>query len=144
MKSDIEVIDDAIALVERDGGWCQDAYCRTPDGRSWSVMDTLQLHAPTSFCLEGAIAYVNGYMTLPRDSNNWARVILPLGKQLRRLNILIAIRGIPEDHSTYGHAIEPREFNDDKTTTQEDAILALKRTRNYLEQQERFNAPTDQ
>src|ERR1700722_4004910 len=32
MKTDREVIEDALALIEADGGWTQGTYCRDADG----------------------------------------------------------------------------------------------------------------
>ncbi len=34
MKTDLEVIDGAIELVEADGGWCQGDWCRNANGET--------------------------------------------------------------------------------------------------------------
>jgi hypothetical protein len=74
MKTDIEVIDGAIKLIEADGGWCQGVSCKDAAGHHllpssrfatrWGWDDPEgRLHAgqPITFCLEGAIVYAAGW-----------------------------------------------------------------------------------
>jgi hypothetical protein len=118
--SDIEVIDGAIELVSRDGGWCQGAFCKDTHGRQVTFMGSKQAEG-ISFCLEGAIGHVSGY----RHTHTFEQT-----EQYHRL--LDAIdQQVFHEGEAYGVAC----FNDLPTTTQEDAVLALKKTRSYLEEQ---------
>ena len=80
LRPDLDVLDGAIELVSRDGGWCKGTYCQDADGNSvipgaysahddwvsWQYrpgpdgepsMQMLPAAEPVSFCLEGAIRY---------------------------------------------------------------------------------------
>lgn len=110
MKPDIEVLDEALALVEGDGRWCKGAYCR-------------QEGLFESFCLEGALAYANGYLF-----ENTA-ALPELAMQWYRLKHLV-LQASGADESLIGSLCA---WNDREDTSQEDAILALKVARGNLE-----------
>ena len=139
MKTDIEVLDGAIALIEKDGAWCQGAFCRDANGYEvlfpmlvkWEEPVPALSAKPESFCLEGAIGFANGwFLTQPN-----APAAAKLAGQWGRLLDLLRWHGLPEDRDlTKGWDIAA--YNDLETTSQEDAILALKRTRSFLEGQE--------
>ena len=76
LKTDIEVVDDAIELIEADDGWCQGATCKDAAGRhllpssrvatrwGWADPDDPEVFMPGSRCtfrLEGAILYAAGW-----------------------------------------------------------------------------------
>ena len=83
MKTDREVIEGALALIEADGGWTQGTYCRDADGTEvhpavdspgdWVRVRTEHVGAGgyrvrtepgatlCSFCLEGALRAAAGY-----------------------------------------------------------------------------------
>ncbi len=126
MKTDIEVIDEAIALVEKDGGWCQGAFFYDKNG--WPT-DGRSGKPPASFCVEGAIAYACGVLITYGVNTPVGRAAHAQSDRLRRL---VAKQGVPEPAKFHGF---PRDFNDAATTTQEDVVLALKKTRNWLENQ---------
>ena len=137
MKSDIEVLDGAIALVEKDGGWCQGAFCVDKDGDPISFPDMATAAQPASFCLEGAIGWASGYMQAAA-AVEWSRRYRNddyplLRKQFERLNDLVATP-LPGTTSIQSPGRRPAYFNDLPTTTQEDAILALKVARAALEE----------
>lgn len=120
MKSDIEVIDGAIALVEKDGGWCQGTFCRDKNGEAIGLYgNTIQ--DAVSFCLEGAIRYSAG-------------LHLGLGSWLQAHPLEVLARQEAFGHDDNGLRLLSR-YNDDDHTTQEDAILVLKRVRSRLEEQ---------
>lgn len=112
MKPDIEVLDEALALVEGDGRWCKGAYCR-------------QEGLFESFCLEGALAYANGYL-FERESSGSS---VELAMQWYRLKYLV-LQASGADELLNGSLCG---WNDREDTSQEDAILALKVARGNLE-----------
>lgn len=156
MKTDIEVLDDAIELIEADDGWCQGATCKDAAGRhllpssrvatrwGWADPDDPEgLHAgqPVTFCLEGAILYAAGWplnwvwgMPAKQAKQQVAHTV-EVKQQIVRLKGLayrLALQdmtgGIP---STW---VGLHDFNDDNYTTQEEAVLVLKRARAHLEE----------
>jgi len=116
MKTDLEVIDGAIDLVSKDGGWCQGTMCRDSAG-----LPGPEAEQPVSFCLEGAVRY-----SATSNESVWIynRGNQALWDQVERVNEVIA--------TACGWDFV-RRFNDSKSTTQEDAILALKTARTILE-----------
>lgn len=120
MKTNTEIIDGAIDLISRDGGWCQGAYCRDDRGRAATYLDP---DMTSSFCIEGAIIqsasnwwYIPRGMLTEDDHTNYT-----YGESLAdRIGFLLA----SDPHNTL-----PRYTNDDDSTSQEDAILYLKRAR---------------
>lgn len=138
MKTDIEVIDGAIELISGDGAWCKHDFCQNANGLPADPASEVV----AKYCLEGAIGVANGYLTSyigEEAPNVW---VAPLREQWERVCELAATRGTPEDfwekQKAKGFPVGvplPRTFNDDDSTTQEDAILALKQTRSFLEEQ---------
>jgi hypothetical protein len=153
LKTDIEVLDDAIGLIEADDGWCQGATCKDAAGHHlfpssqfatrWGWADAEGLHAgqPVTFCLEGAIRQAARWPpfwtcgTSVVQARQQAANAAELKQQAARLDGLayrLALQdmtgGIP---STWGSL---HDFNDDDYTTQEEAILVLKRVRAQIEE----------
>lgn len=160
-RSDVEVIDGAIDLVSADGGWCKGSYCRAPDGTpvmptqasptGWTVSTppigerlrgtTPTMPKPTSFCLEGAIQTAAGYyepeMFFGAPELDHPKTLVrpnhPLYAQTVRLFYLVHV--MADDTMTALTAAllhNLHDFNDADTTTQEDAILALKKSREWI------------
>lgn len=119
MKSDIEVIDVAIALIEKDGGWCKGSFCKDKNGDSVGFYTDKAVGA-VSFCLEGAIRYSAGAHIIP---GRW--------EQANRLDVLARQLVFGRENDKVSLTI----YNDGPLTTQEDAILVLKRVRSHLEEQ---------
>jgi hypothetical protein len=152
MKTDIEVIDGAIELIEADGGWCQGVSCKDAAGRHllpasrvatrWGWADDAEsLHAgqPVTFCLEGAILYAAGWplnwvwgMPAEQAKQQVAHTV-EVKQQIVRLKGLayrLALQDTTDIPSTW---MSLHDFNDDDYTTREDAILVLKRARAHVE-----------
>lgn len=122
MKTDLEIIDEAIELISKDGGWTQGAFCRTDDGTPGS----LGSGTSASFCIEGALieAATRGKWGVD-FTTSWDEAA-HLGKRLGGL-----MAGVePDDAIEMVHL--PREFNDGVAQSQEDAILWLKTARERL------------
>jgi len=144
MKTDREVIEGALALVEADGGWTQGTYCRDADGTEihaaadspsgWVRVRTEHVGqggfrvrtetgaTPCSFCLEGALRAAAGYWhgVAPHAAH----------EQVYRLECLLlqlASSAAARDWPSVG------AYNDDAHTTQADAVLMLKRAAAALE-----------
>jgi hypothetical protein len=150
LKTDIEVLDDAIELIEAEDGWCQGATCKDAAGHhlfpctqfatSWGWADAEGLRAgqPVTFCLEGAIRMAAGWPvkwvfgTPVVQAKQQAAHAAELNQQATRLEglayrlALADMTGIP---ATWGGL---HDINDDDYTTQEEAILVLKRARAAL------------
>lgn len=131
MLSDIEVIDGAIELISADGAFCKGTFCRDASGEAvnFPAVAGFELEdytaQPVSFCLEGAIGYVNGYfLTVQADG---------LYRQWARLLEAVMQYGLPEMGPVAGLWPSLHTFNDRDDTGQEDAILALKNTKSWLE-----------
>lgn len=149
LKSDLEVLEDALILIETGCGWSQGAYCRdaggyevqpvigTPD--EWVRVSTDYVGAggyrartaptakPCSFCLEGAVRTAAGYWSF-----NQAH---PVHEQVHRLEGLLlrlatsaAIPWWPSLHA----------FNDDPRTTKCDVALLLKHAIAHLGSEEQL------
>jgi hypothetical protein len=113
VKTDVEVLQDAIKFIEGEGRWCQGAFCRDKDGYKASSS-----HA-YSYCLEGAIREAAGW---------WTHEIPAVENQVAGLEKFLAI--------VAGSNVCLSLYNDRETTTQEDAILLLKRGIEHLERNE--------
>lgn len=145
-KTDREVIDAAVALIEADGGWTQGTYCRDADGNEVhpavdSPGDWLRLRtehvgaggyrvrsepaaAPCSFCLEGALRTAAGYWhdRQPNTSH----------EQVSRLEYLL----LQLANSAAWDWPSVNAYNDDARTTQAEVVLLLKSTAAHLDTQE--------
>lgn len=136
MKSDREVIEDALALIEVDGGWTQGTYCRDVDGSEvhpaapggWVrkrtehvggggyVVRTEPGAIPCSFCLGGALRVAAGYW---QSANPRAAQA-----QIDRLESLLLQLANSVDVPGW---LTLQSYNDDPHTTKADAVLTLKR-----------------
>jgi hypothetical protein len=147
MKTDREVIEGALALIEADAGWTQGTYCRDADGAEvhpavdspgeWVRVHTEHVGAggyrvrtdpgaiPCSFCLQGALRAAADYWHggQPHAAH----------EQVDRLECLLlqlvnsaAAPGWPSLNA----------YNDDAHTTQADAVLMLKFAAAHLDRQE--------
>ena len=147
MKTDREVINGALALLEADGGWTQGTYCRDADGTQvqpavdspggWVRVRTEHVGAggylvrtepgatPCSFCLEGALRAAAGYW---HGGQPYAahEQVSRLECLLLRLANSAAVPGWANLHA----------YNDDAHTTQADVVLLLKRAAAHLDAQE--------
>jgi len=154
VKTDMEVLDDAIKLIEADDGWCQGVSAKDAAGHHllpssrvasrWGWADTEGVHAgrPVTFCLEGAIFYAAGWplnwvwgMPVEPARQQVARVV-ELKQQVVRLKMLayrLALADMTGIPSTW---MGLHDFNDDEHTTQEEAVLVLKRARAYIQERE--------
>jgi hypothetical protein len=148
MKSLIRCLDEAIELISADGGFCKGTFCRDAKGEEVVFNAINGTHyrwgysaPPVSFCLEGVLGYVTGYFkSTPEDKD-----VNSVYRQWNELVRAVALHGMPPDYCypvlggylTPLSSRKPRDFNDRESTSQEDAVLALKRTRSYLEEQVR-------
>ncbi|VEG38826.1 Uncharacterised protein [Mycolicibacterium flavescens] len=138
MKTDREVIEDALALIEVEGGWTQGTYCRdaegcevhptpaVPDG--WVrkraehvggggyVVRTEPGARPCSFCLGGALRVAAGYWQSAMPHAAQAQI-----DRLERLLLQIA------NAVDVPGWLSLQAYNDDAHTTKTDAVLTLKR-----------------
>ncbi|MFZ0834328.1 MAG: hypothetical protein WAM92_14855 [Mycobacterium sp.] len=147
MKTDREVIEDALALIEAEDGWTQGTYCRDGDGAEvhpsddspggWVRVRTEHVGAggyrvrtqpgatPCSFCLEGALRTAGGYWHGGQPQEAQEQV-----DRLEYLLLRLANSAVALDWPSL-HA-----YNDDAHTTKADAVLILKRAAAHLESQE--------
>ena len=145
MKTDREVIEGALALVE--AGWTQGTYCRDADGaqvqpsvdsaREWVRVRTEHVGAggyrvrtdpgatPCSFCLQGALRMAADYWHSSQPQEAQAQIDR-LECLLLRLANAAAAPGWPSLQA----------YNDDAHCTQADAVLLLKRSAAHLDAQE--------
>lgn len=120
MKTDVEVLDGAIAILGRDGMWCQGAYYEH-DEEGHRI----------SFCAAGAIAESIGLWEHAYAS--WAGVwpktgaddalVSTLADQAQRICTRVAAAN-GKDYLS--------EINDADDTTVEDVILAMKKVREEI------------
>ncbi len=147
MKTDREVIEDALALIEADGGWTQGTYCRDADGTEvhpavdspgdWVRVRTEHVGAggyrvrtepaatPCSFCLVGALRTAAGYWHGGQPHAAHEQVYR-LECLLLRLANSAAAPAWPSVNA----------YNDDAHTTKADTVLMLKRAAAHLDAQE--------
>jgi hypothetical protein len=136
MKTDREVIEDALALIEADGGWTQGTYCRDADGTEVHPAVRVRTEhvgaggyrvrtepgaTPCSFCLEGALRTAAGYWH--GEQPNAAQ------EQVSRLERLLL--GLANSAAPYWPSVNA--YNDDTHTTKADAVLMLKRAAAHLQ-----------
>jgi hypothetical protein len=125
MKTDIEVLDGAIELVEADGGWCQG----------------ISFKDAAAYCLEGAIRQAAGWpvkwiwgqsvVQARRQAAHTAEV----NQQVARLEKLVYRLALVFQYNTGGPPAmwtSLHELNDDDYTTQDEAVLVLKRAHAHL------------
>lgn len=145
-KTDREVIEGALALIELDNGWSQGSYCRDADGSEvrpadafgeWLRVRTEHVGAggyvvrtesgatPCSFCLGGALRAVVGYWDVAQSYAAQEQVDR-LECLLLRLANSVAMSGWQSLQA----------YNDDIHTTKADAVLLLKRAAAHLDAQE--------
>lgn len=140
-KTDREVLEAAVALVETDGGWTQGTYCRDADGAEvhpaidspgdWVRVRTEYVGAggyrvrsepgaaPCSFCLEGALRTAAGY---------WHQTD-GIHEQVSRLEYLL----LQLANSAAWDWPSVNAYNDDPRTTQAEVVLLLKRAAAHLD-----------
>jgi hypothetical protein len=133
MKTDREVIEDALALIEANGGWTQGTYCRDADGtevRTEHVgaggyrVRTEPGATPCSFCLLGALRTAADYWHGGQPHAAHEQVY-----RLECLLLRLANSAAPAWPSV-------NAYNDDAHTTKADAVLMLKRAATHLDAQE--------
>jgi hypothetical protein len=146
MKTDRDVIEGALALIEVDNGWTQGTYCRDADGGEvhpaadspgeWVRVRTEHVGGggyvvrtefgatPCSFCLGGAL----------RAAANYWHAALPHAaqKQVDRLEGLLLLLANSVDAPGWPNL---QAYNDDAHTTKADAVLTLKRAAAHLDVQ---------
>jgi hypothetical protein len=149
MKTDREVIEGALALIQADGGWTQGTYCRDADGTQvhpvvdspgdWVRVRTEHVGAggyrmrtepggtPFSFCLEGALRVAAGYWQGEPPHAAHEQVSRLEYRLLRLANSADA----PACPSV-------RTYNDDAHTTKADVVLMLKRAAADLDAQQQM------
>ena len=144
MKTDREVIESALDLIEVDGGWSQGTYWRDSDGcqlmptvgipGEWMRLRTEHIGGggyrtrsdvgakPCSFCVQGALRMAAGCWGFGQPD--------AAHDQIDRLEQLL----LETANSTAmpGWPSLPA-FNDDSRTTQADVMLVLKRAAAHLE-----------
>lgn len=146
-RKDLQVIQQALALIEVEDGWTQGAYCRDANGREvhpavdapgeWVRLRTQHVGAggyvtrtesgatPCSYCLGGALRVAAGYW---KGEQPYAAL-----DQVDRLESLILRLA---NTSAAGGWLNLQAYNDDPHTTKADAVLVLKRATAHLEAQE--------
>ncbi|MCV7241145.1 hypothetical protein H7J70_23940 [Mycolicibacterium celeriflavum] len=146
-KTDREVIEDALALIEPHDGWTQGTYCRDADGAQvnpvlgspgeWVRVRTEHIGtggyrvrteagaAPCKFCLEGSLRTAAGYWQAMHP-NAVHEQVDRLERLVLRLANSVAAQAWPS----------LRAYNDDAHTTKADAVLVLKRAAAHLDAQE--------
>ncbi|KUH75784.1 hypothetical protein AU184_15490 [Mycolicibacterium novocastrense] len=144
IKTDREVVEGALALIESDGGWAQGTYCRDANGREvqpvvgspgeWVTVYTEHVGAggyrvrtepgatPCSFCLEGAVRTAAGYWHL-----NQAGAVHEQADRVEDLLLRLA------NASAVPGWLDLHAYNDDVHTTQADVVLLLKRAVVHLD-----------
>ncbi|WP_099038956.1 DUF6197 family protein [Mycobacterium neglectum] len=149
MKTDQEIIEGALALIELENGWTQGTYCRDADGYEvlpavdapgeWVRLRTEHVGAggyrahteagakPCSFCPQGALRAAAGCWLFGQPNAAQEQQIDLLEHLLLDLANRAAMPGWPSLPA----------FNDDARTTQADVVLVLKRAAAHLESQER-------
>lgn len=161
LRPDLDVLDGAIELVSRDGGWCKGTYCQDANGNgvipgrytphqwvtpvrgefefnSGASMQMLPAAEPISFCLEGAIRYsaVNCRPVAYEMGFYGDDGLTSLRAQTSRLEYLVLSIAAPvKDHQELmdnGLLMTLHEYNDRDSTSQEDALLVLKQAREYI------------
>jgi hypothetical protein len=147
MKTDREVIEGALALIEVDGGWSQGTYWRDSDGcqlmpavdasGEWVRLRTEHVGAggfrthtdaatqPCSFCVQGALRMAAGCWGFGQPD--------AAHEQIDRLEQLLLETA--NSSAMPGWPSLPA-FNDDSRTTQADVVLLLKRAAAHLESHE--------
>lgn len=147
MKTDREVIENALALIEADGGWTQGTYCRDADGTEvhpavdspgdWVRVRTEHVGAggyrartergatPCSFCLGGALRTAAGYWHGEQPYAAQEQV-----DRLEWLLLRLANSAAAMDWP------DLNAYNDDVHTTAADAVLMLKRAVAHLNARE--------
>ncbi|MGE2721103.1 DUF6197 family protein [Mycolicibacterium celeriflavum] len=149
-KTDRQVLEDALALIELDDGWAQGTYCRDADGfevhpadapGEWLRVRTEHVGAggyvvrtesganPCSFCLGGALRAASGYWHLDKS---YAAL-----EQVERLECLILRQANAVDAPGW---LSLQAYNDDAHTTKADAVLVLKRAAAHLDAQEHMKS----
>lgn len=145
MKSDQDVIEGALALVELEHGWTQGTYCRDADGYEvlpavdapgeWVRLRTEHVGEggyrtltdaeakPCSFCVQGALRASAGCWRFGQPNATQEQQIDRLEALLLQLANCAAMPGWASLAS----------FNDDVRTTQADIVLVLKRAAAHLE-----------
>ncbi|MDT5051674.1 MAG: hypothetical protein QOD02_4137 [Mycobacterium sp.] len=147
MKTDREVIEGALALIEADGGWTQGTYCRDAEGvevhpvvdspGDWVRVRTEHVGAggyrvrtepgatPCSFCLQGALRAAADYW-----HGGWPHAADELVYRLECLLLRLANSAAARSWPSV------QAYNDDLRTTKADAVLTLKRAAAHLEAEE--------
>ncbi|UUO02662.1 hypothetical protein M4D79_04570 [Mycolicibacterium novocastrense] len=147
LKTDQAVIEEALTLIEPDGGWTQRAYCRDIDGYEvqpvvgsrgeWVRVSTqhvggggYRVHTergatPCSFCLEGAVRAAAGYWDTDQPH--------PVHSQVDRLESLLL--ELANSTAPYGYS-DLHAYNDDPRTTHADVVLLLKRSVAHIDDQQ--------
>lgn len=149
MKTDIEVLDQALSLVEKDEGWTKGTFCRNAEGHSvsyttafgWVIqpiqpLDNEGSAPPVSFCLEGAIRYAAGMMDPldTRKADDLAKALY-ISQQCDRLERLVLRMALDVDSDARPWSSSGlNSWNDRNTTTHEDAVLALKLAREEMDE----------
>lgn len=133
MKTDLEILDGAIALLERDEGWCQGSYYVTRNG------------SRVSHCAVGALGeaagmwdyakavplsprypdVLNGYRCNAEDRDALELILEQVGRVTDQLLLTIGL------HSQCQFSV----FND--KSSKEDVILAMKKTREQIQNEEK-------
>lgn len=144
MRTDREVIEGALALVETEAGWTQGTYCRDAGGAEvrpaadaldgWVrvrtehvggggyVVQTQAGATPCSFCLGGALRTAGDYWHAANPHAAQAQV-----DRLERLLLQMANSVDTPGWPTLA------AYNDDPHTTRADAVLTLKRAAAHLD-----------
>jgi hypothetical protein len=145
MKSDREVVEGALALIEVDRGWTQGTYCRDADGYEvlpavdapgeWVRLRTEHVGdggyraftdagaKPCSFCVQGAL----------RASAGCWRFGLPNAAQEQQIDRLEALLLELANSAAVPGWMSLAALNDAARTTQADIVLVLKRAAAHLE-----------
>lgn len=145
MKSDQDVIEGALALIELEQGWTQGTYCRDADGYEvlpavdapgdWVRLRTQHVGEggyraltdagakPCSFCVQGAL----------RASAGCWRFGQPTATHELQIDRLESLLLELANSATVPGWASLAAFNDDVRTTQADIVLVLKRAVAHLE-----------
>ncbi len=147
IKSDRQVISDALALFQPEHGWTQGTYCRDADGvqlqpvvgsrGEWVRVHTVYVGAggyrahtepgatPCSYCVQGAVRTAAGYWHFGESP--------AIHEQVDRLESLLLqlANAVAEPAWSSLDA-----FNDDARTTKADVVLTLKHAVAHLETEE--------
>lgn len=135
MKSDSEVLGDAITIIEAEKGWCKGDFFRDENGNGLSEINATKA---TTYCLEGALQVATGHTLDVILGNDTTQSEGQFDRVRQRLLKLLREGEGGLDRGVIWASIPG--FNDAEQTTKEDAILLLKYGKAQAESEESGSA----